>query len=284
MNKRFSIIISAYNIENYIQRAINSVLEQTFTNYELIIVNDASKDSTLEKIKEYNDPRITVIENKKNVGLGAGRNKGIAVAQGEYIVHLDGDDSLYEPTTLEKIDKLIGKDKPDIIYLGFQDVGGFNKTHLSTAENSTKEARLTCDINFSVPSKCWRREFVQSNNIEFKEGIYYEDMVYSTHATILAKSYKFGEFPTFKYYRNRKGSIMSTPSIRRCSDMYRMLSYLMDLYMITPEEYKPYLLSFINNETKSIPTRVNAILKCLKAGGGTPVFPKRNYKFVPVKE
>lgn len=284
MNKRFSVIISAYNIENYIQRAINSVLEQTFTNYELIIVNDASKDSTLEKIKEYNDPRITIIENKKNVGLGAVRNKGIAMAQGEYIVHLDGDDSLYEPTTLEKIDQLIGQDEPDIIYLGFQDVGGFNKTHLSTAENSTKEARITCDINFSVPSKCWRREFVQSNNIEFKEGIYYEDMVYSTHATILAKSYKFGEFPTFKYYRNRKGSIMSTPSIRRCSDMYRMLSYLMDLYIITPEEYKPYLLSFINNETKSIPTRVNAILKCLKAGGGTPVFPKRNYKFVPEKE
>lgn len=284
MNKRFSVIISAYNIENYIKRAIDSVLEQTFTDYELIVVNDASKDSTLEKIKEYDDPRITIIENKNNVGLGAVRNKGIAIAQGEYIVHLDGDDSLYEPTTLEKIDQLIGKDKPDIIYLGFQDVGGFNKAHLSTAENSTKEARLTCDINFSVPSKCWRREFVQSNNIEFKEGIYYEDMVYSTHATILAKSYKFGEFPTFKYYRNRKGSIMSTPSIRRCSDMYRMLSYLMDLYMITPEEYKPYLLSFINNETKSIPTRVNAILKCLKEGGGTPVFPKRNYKFIPEKE
>lgn len=284
MNKRFSVIISAYNIENYIKRAIDSVLEQTFTDYELIVVNDASKDSTLEKIKEYDDPRITIIENKNNVGLGAVRNKGIAIAQGEYIVHLDGDDSLYEPTTLEKIDQLIGKDKPDIIYLGFQDVGGFNKAHLSTAENSTKEARLTCDINFSVPSKCWRREFVQSNNIEFKEGIYYEDMVYSTHATILAKSYKFGEFPTFKYYRNRKGSIMSTPSIRRCSDMYRMLSYLMDLYMITPEEYKPYLLSFINNETKSIPTRINAILKCLKAGGGTPVFPKRNYKFIKEKE
>lgn len=284
MEKRFSVIISAYNIENYIQRAINSVLEQTFTDYELIIVNDASKDSTLEKIKEYNDPRITIIENEKNIGLGAVRNKGIAIAKGEYIVHLDGDDSLYEPTTLQKINDLIGIDKPDIIYLGFQDVGGFNKTHLSTAENSTKEARLTCDINFSVPSKCWRREFVQSNNIEFKEGIYYEDMVYSTHATILAKSYKYGEFPTFKYYRNRKGSIMSTPSIRRCSDMYRMLSYLMDLYMITPNEYKPYLLSFINNETKSIPTRINAILKCLKAGGGTPVFPKRNYKFVPEKE
>lgn len=279
MEKRFSIIISAYNIENYVERAINSVLNQTFKNIEIIVVNDASKDNTLSKIKEFKDKGIIIIENEKNVGLGAVRNIGIKRAIGEYIIHLDGDDALYEDTTLEKIDQLIGSDKPDIVYLGFKDVGGFNKIHLSTAENSTKKARLTCDINFSVPSKCWRREFLQENNIEFKENIYYEDMVYSTHATILAKTYKYGEFPSFKYYRNRKGSIMSTPSIRRCSDMYRMLSYLMDLYDITPDEYKPYLLSFIENETESLPTRVDAILECLRNGGGTPVFPKRNYKF-----
>ena len=279
MGKKFSIIISAYNIETYIERAIKSVLQQTFENYELIIVNDCSKDKTLEKIQNFKDERIIVINNEKNVGLGAVRNIGIAKAQGEYIVHLDGDDALYENTTLEKIDKLIDNDTPDIIYLGFKDVGGFNKVHLSTAENSTKEARLTCDINFSVPSKCWRREFLLKNNIKFMENIYYEDMVYSTTATILAKSYKYGDFPSFKYYRNRKGSIMSTPSIRRCSDMYRMLAYLMDLYDITPDEYKPYLLSFIENETESLPLRVEAILKCLREGGGTPVFPKRNYKF-----
>lgn len=279
MGKKFSIIISAYNIETYIERAIKSVLDQTFENYELIIVNDCSKDKTLEKIQNFKDERIIIINNEKNVGLGAVRNIGIAKAQGEYIVHLDGDDALYENTTLEKIDKLIDNDTPDIIYLGFKDVGGFNKVHLSTAENSTKEARLTCDINFSVPSKCWRREFLLENNIKFMENIYYEDMVYSTTATILAKSYKYGDFPSFKYYRNRKGSIMSTPSIRRCSDMYRMLAYLMDLYDITPDEYKPYLLSFIENETESLPLRVEAILKCLREGGGTPVFPKRNYKF-----
>lgn len=279
MAKRFSVIISAYNIENYIKRAIDSVLSQTFRDFELIVINDCSKDSTLEKIKEYNDERLILIDNEKNIGLGAVRNLGIERATGEYIVHLDGDDTLYEDETLEKIDEVIGNDLPDIVYLGFKDVGGFNKTYLSTAENSTKKARLTCDINFSVPSKCWRREFLIENNIKFIENIYYEDMVYSTHATILAKTHKHGEFPSFKYYRNRAGSIMSTPSMKRCSDMYRMLSYLMDLYNITPEEYKPYLLSFIKNETASVPARIDAIIKALKDGTGTPVFPKRNYKF-----
>lgn len=281
MDKRFSIIISAYNIEDYIERAINSVLEQTFKNYELIVVNDASTDDTLKRIQKFDN--IQIIKNAKNEGLGAARNIGIEKARGEYIIHLDGDDTLYENTTLEKIDKLIGIDKPDIVYLGYQDVGGFNKTHLSNAKNSTKEARLTCDANFSVPSKCWRRAFLIENNIKFQEDIYYEDMVYSTQATILAKTYKYGEFPTFNYYRNRTGSIMSTPSIRRCSDMYRMLASLIDLYNITPSEYKPYLLSFIDNETNSLPIRMKAIIKCLEDGEGTPVFPKRNYKFKGAK-
>ena len=109
MKERFSVIVSAYNIEAYIERAINSILNQTFTNYELIIINDASKDATLEKINTFKDPRIMVINNEKNLGLGAVRNIGIAKATGEYIVHLDGDDALYEDTTLERINNLIGE-------------------------------------------------------------------------------------------------------------------------------------------------------------------------------
>ena len=83
MKKRFSVIVSAYNIETYIERAINSILNQTFTNYELIIINDASKDATLEKINNFKDPRIMVINNEKNLGLGAVRNIGIERSRGE---------------------------------------------------------------------------------------------------------------------------------------------------------------------------------------------------------
>ena len=61
--------------------------------------------------------------------------------------------------------------------------------------------------------------------------------------------------------------------------MYSMLAYLVDLYDITPKEYKKYLLSFIQNETKGLPIRVDTIIKALENGSGTPVFPKRNYKY-----
>lgn len=282
MEKKFSVIICAYNIEKYVSKAIESVLEQNFTDYELLLVNDGSKDNTLNILRDYeskNSDKIRVIDNGINLGLGKSRNIAIAQAKGEYIVHLDGDDLLYEPNTLEKINETIGEDGADLIYFGVKYIGGDNKEHLPNAENSTKEARIVCDMHFAVASKVWRKEFLDNNNITFIEDMYYEDMVYSIKAAILANKLKYGAFPIYYYYRNREGSIMATPNIKRCKDMYKMLYYLMELYETTPEELQPYLLSFINNETRSLPIRVNAIIKSLKGHTKSPVLPKRNYKF-----
>lgn len=280
---RFSVIISAYNVEPYIERAINSVLNQKFNNYELIVVEDKSTDNTLQKIMQYKS-KIKIIKNKQNKGLGAVRNIGIDNAKGEYIIHLDGDDTLYNESTLQDIDKLIGSNKPDIVFLGFQEINGNNRLRISTKERSTREERLLCDENFAVPSKCWRREFLIENNIKFIEDIYYEDMVYSIKAVTLSKETMYGDFPIFNYYKNRIGSIMTTPSIRRCTDMYKMLAHLMEIYGETPENLKPYILSFIINETKSVPVRLKGILNAIKNNENSPIFPKRQYKFIDIEE
>ncbi len=274
---KFSIIISAYNIENYIERAINSVLNQDFKDYELIVINDCSTDNTLEKINKFNN--IKIINSKKNLGLGAVRNIGIDNAKGEYILHLDGDDTMYNETVLSRINELIGNNEFDIIFLGFEDVGGHGKLRISTKENSTKEARIACDSTFSVPSKCWNKRFLLENKIKFEEGIYYEDMEYSMKAVILAKKLGYGDFPIFKYYRNRKGSIMTTPNLKRCSDMYRVVANILDLYEITPDNLKPYLLSFVKNETNSILPKVKIILEAINKSENTMALPKREYKF-----
>ncbi len=278
---RFSVIISAYNVEPYIERAIDSVLNQNFDNYELIVVEDKSTDKSLEKIMQYKG-RVKIIKNKKNMGLGAVRNIGIKNAVGEYIVHLDGDDTLYNESTLKDIDNLIGSNTPDIVFLGFQEISGNNRLRISTKEDSTREARLICDTNFSVPSKCWRREFLIENDIKFIEDVYYEDMIYSIKAVTLAKDTMYGEFPIFNYYKNRAGSIMTVPSIRRCVDMYKMLAYLMEIYGQAPKELKPYVLSFIINETKSIPFKLKGILNAIENKENSPIFAKRQYKFTDI--
>lgn len=277
---RFTIIITAYNIEKYINRAIESALNQEFKDYEILVVDDCSTDDTLKLVDNLNNGRIITFSTGKNTGsAGAARNIGIDNAKGEYIIFLDGDDTLYSTQTLKEIDKIIGEEKPEIVYLGYEDLGQNHKERISTKENSTKEARLTCDLTFSVSSRCWRKAFLTQNNIRFVEGMFYEDELFCLKSTILSNKTICGDIKVFKYYRNRKGSVMSEPSIKKCSDWYRMLAEVVDLYQITPDEYKKYLLSFIKNESDSIPKRIASILHSLEFGGDIKLLPKREYDF-----
>lgn len=278
-NPKFSIIIATYNMADCIVDTIESILCQEFKDYEILIYNDASKDNTIQVIEGIKDERIKLIDNEINIGLGGARNRAVKMAKGEYILFLDADDTLYGSTTLTQINEVISKSNPDVAYFGVQYKGGSNKQYLPNAENSTKKARILCDMQFAVSSKCWRRQFLEEKNITFVEDIYYEDMVYSIKATILAEKIDFGEFPIYNYTRNRDGSITSTPNLKRCIDMYKMLAYVTELYDITPEEYRPYLLSFIKQETMNIPYKVGEILKAHKQGTNNPVFEKRQYKF-----
>lgn len=91
-NSLVSIIMPCFNSASFIQESINSVLSQTYHNFELIIIDDASKDNSLDIIKSFNDERIKIIELETNQGAGLSRNKGIEVAQGRFIAFLDSDD------------------------------------------------------------------------------------------------------------------------------------------------------------------------------------------------
>ena len=277
---RFTVAISTYNVEKYVERAVKSVVNQEFDNFEIIIADDSSTDNTMEIVNKLKNDKIRVFKTEKNTGTaGETRNIAIEKARGEYIIFLDGDDTLYDNKTLAKIDKIIGEDIPEIVYLGYEDVGQGNKERISDEENSSKKARLICDVTFSVSSRCWRKEFLINNNMKFKTGMYYEDELYCLKATILSKKTKSAKIKVFKYYRNREGSVMTKPSIKKCSDWYRMLAEVVDLYEITPDEYKPYLLSFIKNENDTIPLRIRGILVALKNNEKIKLFPKRNYEF-----
>lgn len=281
---RFTVAISAYNIENYVKRAIDSVLNQTFKNYELLVIDDCSTDSTVEVIKQVVGQNAKILQTKKNSGTAAAsRNIAIENAKGEYLLFLDGDDELYSNETLKEIDEHIKENKYDIIYFGYENVGHTeNHYRISTKENSTREARLICDESFSVSSKVWNVEFLRNNNIRFKEGMYYEDELFSIKSNILSKVTTYGEFAIFKYHRNREGSVMTKPTVKKCSDWYRMVAEVTDLYEITPEEDRKYLLSFLKNESDSIPLRVENIIEALRENRKTKVLPKRNYKFIDV--
>ncbi|MEG0034962.1 MAG: glycosyltransferase family 2 protein, partial [Bacilli bacterium] len=102
MNQLVSIIIPAYNAEKTLKRCIDSVMNQSYTNFELIIVNDCSTDNTLGIVREYKDERIKIISNSKKLGL-ASRNNGFLNAHGELIYFLDSDDFIDANTLSETI-------------------------------------------------------------------------------------------------------------------------------------------------------------------------------------
>lgn len=89
---KISVIMPAYNAEKYIAEAIDSILGQTYGDFEFIILNDCSKDCTEEIILSYKDPRIVYIKNEENLGVASTLNKGLAIATGEYIARMDADD------------------------------------------------------------------------------------------------------------------------------------------------------------------------------------------------
>ncbi len=102
---RFSVVIPAYNAEKFINRSVESVLGQSFPDFEIIVVNDGSKDNTLGVLKDINDERLVVID-QENQGVSVARNNGIQNAKGEFICFLDADDE-FLPKHMEHLDELI---------------------------------------------------------------------------------------------------------------------------------------------------------------------------------
>lgn len=116
MDPKISVIMTAYNEEKYIGEAIESILNQTFSNFELIIVNDGSTDNTNEIVESFNDSRIIILNNDTNLGTAASANKALKVASGEYIARADADD-IYHPDRFARQLEIFEK-KPEINMCG----------------------------------------------------------------------------------------------------------------------------------------------------------------------
>lgn len=114
-----SIVMPAYNCEKYIDEAINSVLAQTYKNWELLVIDDGSKDATFQILSEFskNDYRIKPLKNEKNLGVSATRNRGIELASGEWIAFLDSDD-IWNPSKLEKQLEAADKTSVGFVFTG----------------------------------------------------------------------------------------------------------------------------------------------------------------------
>lgn len=260
--KRFSVIIAAYNIEDYIERAIESVEKQTLQNLEVIVINDCSTDKTGEKVlnlcSKYDN--IVYLEHKENKKAGGARNTGLQIAQGEYIVFLDGDDYLANETVLEKLDKVIGTDTVDVVYLGFKIGGDREELVIPTPETCTKTYKAAIDKYPNPWSKCWRREFLKENNIAFPEHRFYEDVLFVYKGVMKSQSQKMADFVVHNYTSGRTNSMTTKISLKNVEDTIKNLN---DLIEMREKEYTEEIDIIIKKEFKMCKKRLDDTLKAL---------------------
>lgn len=167
---KISVVMSVYNADKYLKESIDSILQQTYTDFEFIIINDGSTDKTDEIINTYLDKRIIYIKNKQNLGLPASLNKGIKLAKGKYIARMDSDD-ISLPIRFEKqLDYM--ENNPQCVLLGASVQFFGNKNKIGKITGDSKELfykYLTGGIMVFHPVAMFRRSIVIENNEFYNE-------------------------------------------------------------------------------------------------------------------
>ena len=170
---KISVVMSAYNAEKFIKEAIDSILSQTFPDFEFIIINDTSTDSTGSIIESYRDPRILLINNEKNMGLTKSLNIGLNKARGTYIVRMDADDISFPQRFQKQFDFM--EQNPDVDVCGswYEFFGG--KTGIVKHPLSSEKIKATLFFYNCIahPTVMIRKESFEKYNIRYDEEFFY---------------------------------------------------------------------------------------------------------------
>lgn len=213
---KFSVIIPAYNCENTISEAISSVLSQDYLNFEIIVVNDGSTDSTAARVAEFTDKRIRLL-NIENSGPANARNAGIMAANGDYLMFLDSDDT-YRSGIFDVMSYRILKYNCDIVILGFaQYIGeesvtyGFGNTY---ADDITMLKSIAEIYSKNVLNQVWNKAFrlslIRNESIRFKDYRFGEDRLFVAEVLKIANGICIGPETIYNYRTATDSSLVSS--------------------------------------------------------------------------
>lgn len=253
-----SIVIPVYNVEEYLERCIESILTQSFDDWEMIIINDCSPDQSQKIIDRYvlKDGRIKSVINKKNRGLGATRNIGIKHCKGNYVLFVDSDDYVMVGNELDLMCKQASNNSLDVLDTPYLILEEGKETKLAPRkinalndEIYTGQAYLQqIDILPVVAwNKLYRRTFILDNAITFKARKY-EDICFTLEVLYKAKRVQNCTVPFYNYII-RPGSIMtSKPNHSSINDCFALCEDLEKLYLEcdkNPQIEKSFFYSFV---------------------------------------
>ena len=208
-----SVIVPVYNAENYLSRCVESIRAQTFMNWQLILVDDGSKDNSYELCQQFakSDNRIQVIH-QENAGAGAARNTGLSYAIGKYIVFVDADDYINKDYF-----QMLSEHDEDIVFIDVEALNENGKVvrreYISFYKNMDKDdfmrAQMTGKINWGGVRKVVKREIIEYNNIRYSDHKVGEEALFTYASVFHSKTIAFIERPVY-FYVQREDSLSHT--------------------------------------------------------------------------
>ena len=257
---KFSIIVPVYNLEKYVSKCLDSIFNQTFKDFEVIVVNDGSKDNSLDIIKKYD---VKVID-QKNQGLSASRNNAIKKATGEYLVFVDGDDTI-EEELLERLNEA-SNDNPDIIRFQSREIFD-NKEAIDHDEEGfdtcpgVEAFEKICNYHYveTVALYCIKRDYFEKEKFQFEKNMLHEDFRLIPLVIMKASKVKSISFIGYNYYQ-RDNSIMNVKDYektkKKVDDFLNHYRYLIEEIDKTNLDSKVFK-SYISNSLISKITELN---------------------------
>ncbi len=260
-NPLISVIVPVYNVEKYLNQCVDSLLNQTYKNFEAVLVDDGSPDNCPAICDEYakKDNRIKVIH-KKNGGLSDARNEGIKNASGKYLVFLDSDDYYGDDKFLEKLSRMIIEYNSDVVIfpmicfnantleiIGSSykfDQAPYNEcsTKIQALEMMMKNNKFYC---FSACSYAIDRAFVLKNDLFFVKGIVSEDIEWALRLLPLDFKLNVLSAPAAYSRRGREGSITATIGQKNIDDLFNTVTKYADTYKKSNSKNEIVLLNLL---------------------------------------
>ncbi|MFF2407449.1 CDP-glycerol glycerophosphotransferase family protein [Streptomyces sp. NPDC058092] len=242
---RFSVIVPAYRVQAYLHESLDSVLTQSFEDFELIAVDDCSPDACGAVIDEFaaRDHRVRAVHLPENVGLGRARNAGIAQATGDYLIFLDSDDTLAPGALRAVADRIGATGEPDVLVYDYARTYWTGESVRNTfAEHLDETGPATFALTgrpgllkvlMVVWNKAYRRAFVEAEGFAFPPG-YYEDTPWTYPVLMAARSIAVLDRVCVGYRQRRRGNILATTS-RKHFDVFEQYDRVFAFIDARPE-------------------------------------------------
>lgn len=225
---KVSVIVPVYNVQDYIEKCINSLVNQTLQDIEIIIVNDGSKDSSVKIINQFikQYPEKIIYLEKENGGLSDARNYAMSYAKGKYIAFLDADDYV-EFDTYEKMYEIAKNENSDMVECDFYwEYPNKVKKDIGQAYNGKKE--MIQKVRVVAWNKLIKREILTKTNIKFPKGYRYEDVEFTYKLVPYLNKVSFLKEPCIHYVQ-RENSISNSQN-EKTRQIFDVLDNVIDFY------------------------------------------------------